>query len=552
VNAPAGNFQGLVDKDAQGNNYLAFRGIPYAKPPVGELRFAKPQPLDKQDGVFDATKGGNVCIIPEVYEKMIDIEQGHEDCLLLNIYARDIDLKSPKKVIFYIHGGGYFVGSGKEMHAGSFVTSQDVVFVTINYRLGVLGFLSTGDQAAPGNFGLWDMRMALKWVKENIASFGGDPSDVTISGESAGGSAVGYLSISPHTKGLFTKAYPQSGGPSSTFGRFVTPLKSTLKVAKHFNCFDGEPSEEITSESKKTVIACLREIPSSNFSSYVTYALDSVEFVPTIDNDFIPRSPLELLHDDNYLKSVGFFERSYLVGLDNNENSIFTTHCESLKGVIRQQEGMTSEEKEAAISHLLQSAYYFYTNSRFNTEVPKAVTDKIVDWYDRRFVGNTFGNLVGDLGFIVPTYDFINAASRGANTNVWLFHFNHYPKYMQGPNRGIIHALDLSYWFDLGLDYMNKVVFAGANTEMGMQTEDLELKTQLTSIIATFAQTGAPPKSVGGVSWPPYSTKTKDYLDFKTSSEVRQDLGRDVRRLWQEDVPRWMEEEQKSHQHTEL
>ena len=391
----------------------------------------------------------------------------------------------------FIHGGGYIVGGSGWFNPGSFVTNHDVVVVTVNYRLGIFGFLSTGDKSAPGNFGLWDMTLALQWIKSNIAPFGGDPLDVTISGESAGGSAVGYLSISPHTKKLFTKAYPQSGTATSSFGKATTALKATLELAKSVNCFDGDASESIGSEVTRQVIECLRQKPISDFTSFASFTLDDPRFVPTVDKDFIPRSPQELILDDAYLEEVGFFDRSYLVGIVNNEACVYKTHVDLTLDGMRQMEGVSDEEKEAMVKEFVESAYSFCANSRMNEPVADTVVDKVVDWYKRRYNGNDIlSEMIGDLSFIIPTYDFIDAASRGANTKVWLFHFNHYPRYMTGKSKGIVHGLDLAYWFDISVKNISQVLMVEMDFELGMGEDDLKLKQKMSDMIATFTQTG--------------------------------------------------------------
>ena len=160
--------------------YYAWRGIPYAEPPVGDLRFRDPVPHRGWSGVRDASQHGNTCP---------SSSGGNEDCLFLNVYTANIIGRRP--VMVWIHGGSFNGGSG---NSGNFppdlYVPEDVVFVTLNYRLGVLGFLSTGDRFAPGNYAMKDMILALKWVRNNILNFGGDPDNVTIFGESAGGSAV--------------------------------------------------------------------------------------------------------------------------------------------------------------------------------------------------------------------------------------------------------------------------------------------------------------------------------------------------------------------------
>ncbi|XP_005100992.1 liver carboxylesterase 1F [Aplysia californica] len=539
VSTPAGRFQGLRENDKKGQPYFAFRGIPYAKPPVGELRFALPEPLPKLDGTFDATKHGPVCPMPDMFLKLTNREQGEEDCLFLNVYTKALAPLSPKKVLVFIHGGGYIVGSSNEYNTGTVVTTHDIVFVTINYRLGVLGFLSTEDQSGPGNFGLWDMTLALKWVKDNIAPFGGDPNDVTISGESAGGSAVGYLSISPHTKGLFSKAYPQSGTPTSAFGKALDPQKDALTLAASVNCFEGDASQKADSDTTRKVVECLRKLPLSNFTQYVPFRVDKTAFVPIVDKDFVPRPPLQLLQDDSYLEDVGFFKRSYLVGINNNEASIMRS---SSAIAINSRDDITDEEKADLLRKTLSSAYNFYARSRMDAMVSTSIVDKIVSWYDRRYGDDTLTMIISDLSFEIPTFDFIDAASRGKDTKVWLFHFNHFPRFMKGKEKGIVHGLDLCYLFDMSVERIEQILKQGIDGTIGMDDEDLDLKSRLSKIIADFTKTGS-------ADWPQYNVEDMKYLDFKPRAEVRQGLEIDKRRFWLEELT---ESVPGKHAHTEL
>uniref|UniRef100_A0A1Y1LQM7 Carboxylesterase type B domain-containing protein n=1 Tax=Photinus pyralis TaxID=7054 RepID=A0A1Y1LQM7_PHOPY len=227
VSVKQGHLRGKECKDYYGRKYYSFQGIPYARPPVNELRFKAPLPLDKWEGVLDATKEGNRCYARHnFFQKLM----GSEDCLFLNIYTPS--LHSPLlPVMFWIHGGGYVSDSGSsELYAPDFLVPEDVVLVTINYRLGMLGFLSLKDPSLgiPGNAGLKDQVLALKWVKSNIEQFGGDPNNITIFGQSVGGGSVHYLMLSPLSKGIFHKAIIQSGSALSNRGRgqYSTPLIS--------------------------------------------------------------------------------------------------------------------------------------------------------------------------------------------------------------------------------------------------------------------------------------------------------------------------------------
>ena len=210
----------VTGKTINDGKVKAFLGLPYAAAPVGDLRWKAPEPPAKWKGERDATKFGASCAQNHVFDDMIFQDAGpSEDCLFLNVYApADAKDKSKLPVMFWIHGGGYSGGGSDEpRHNGDFLPLKGVVLVTINYRLGVFGFLATSGLAAEangaaGNYGLLDTVEALKWVKANIKKFGGDPDNVTIFGESAGSFAVSTLMASPAARGLFAKAIGESGG----------------------------------------------------------------------------------------------------------------------------------------------------------------------------------------------------------------------------------------------------------------------------------------------------------------------------------------------------
>ncbi len=212
--------QGKVHgKTINGDKVRAWMGIPYAAPPIGDLRWKAPQPAAKWKGDRDATNYGAHCAQNIVFQDMIFQDNGgSEDCLSLNVFApATADSKAKLPVMFWIHGGGFSGGGSNEpRHNGDFLPLKGVVLVTINYRLGVFGFLATPDLAkeadgSAGNYGLMDMVAGLKWVKDNIKEFGGDPGNVTIFGESAGSFAVSTLMASPMAQGLFHKVIGESG-----------------------------------------------------------------------------------------------------------------------------------------------------------------------------------------------------------------------------------------------------------------------------------------------------------------------------------------------------
>ncbi len=259
----------------------AFLGLPYAAPPVGDLRWKAPQPPIKWKGVRDATKFGAHCVQGHVYDDMVFQDDGeNEDCLFLNVYLpATAKGKSKLPVMFWIHGGGYSGGSGDEpRHNGDFLPLKGVVLVTINYRLGVFGFLATSDLAkeangAAGNYGMMDMVAALQWVRDNIQKFGGDPGNVTIFGESAGSFAVSTLMAAPSAQGLFAKAIGESGG---ALGRRNQP---TLEEA--------EGREQKWADSLgATSLAALRALPAQTVLE-AAHKRGAPSFWPVIDGHFL-------------------------------------------------------------------------------------------------------------------------------------------------------------------------------------------------------------------------------------------------------------------------
>jgi para-nitrobenzyl esterase len=291
----------LVGTEADG--VRSFRGIPYAQPPLGDARFRPPGPAAPWPGERDATAYGGSAPQPGMMLAALpgmDVGPQHEDCLYLNVYAPAGSRPGDRKpVLFWIHGGGFVIGSGSQtIYDGSgLVRRGDVVVVTINYRLGALGFLDLGEQGdvATANAGILDQIAALRWVQRNIAAFGGDPDNVTIFGESAGGMSVGTLLGCPAARGLFHKAVAQSG-------------------ACHAVHADRESSSAVTAAVLSTLglttpnVRQLREVPVEKLMaaqqqvSMQMLAMGGkhlLPFQPIVDGDTIPRHPLDAVRDGN-------------------------------------------------------------------------------------------------------------------------------------------------------------------------------------------------------------------------------------------------------------
>ncbi|XP_044593020.1 esterase FE4-like isoform X2 [Cotesia glomerata] len=235
VQVRQGKLCGVKEKNIYGKEFYAFRGIPYTKPPIGELRFKDPELPESWTGVRDAKKFGNIAL---QYDNASQKVIGSEDCLFLNIYTNTLNPMASKSVLVWIHGGAWIMGSGNDdMHGPDYLMEKNIVLVTINYRLGILGFLNLDDETAAGNQALKDQVMALRWVQQNIDKFGGDVKNVTIFGDSAGAASVHYLTLSPLAKGLFHKAIIQSGVATNPWGTapysgVETAVKISLLLGK--------------------------------------------------------------------------------------------------------------------------------------------------------------------------------------------------------------------------------------------------------------------------------------------------------------------------------
>ncbi|KAG8034161.1 hypothetical protein G9C98_001245 [Cotesia typhae] len=222
-----GKLCGVKKKNVNGKEFFAFRGIPYAKPPVGERRFKDPEATESWSGIREAKTYASKCAQVDILTLKA---LGTEDCLYLNVFTPNLNCKP---VMVWIHGGGFYSGAGDDDFFGpDYLIEKDIVLVTINYRLGILGFLNLDDEEASGNQGLKDQVMALRWVQQNIGKFGGDPNNVTIFGESAGGASVHYLNLSPLARGLFHKSIIQSGVATNPYAFTVhSPKEAAIKIS---------------------------------------------------------------------------------------------------------------------------------------------------------------------------------------------------------------------------------------------------------------------------------------------------------------------------------
>ena len=282
VRTRQGIYNGFIDK----RGVKTWLGIPYAKPPVGNLRWHAPEPLEPSNKTFSAKKIGSSPMQAEDLTEVASLMPQSEDCLTLNIWTRGAKNNLP--VMIFISGGGFVGGgSGDPIYNGAnFAANQDVVIITINYRLNIFGFMNfaaiDSNFADTGYLGIKDQIAALTWVRENILNFGGDPSNVTIFGESAGAASVMLLMVTPAAQGLFKKAVAQSGHLSF----YHTPEESA-KLAEVFMETGGYKNvQELMKKPAKQLLATYEQLCQAR-----PFATE-VDYFPTCDGKFLPLHPL--------------------------------------------------------------------------------------------------------------------------------------------------------------------------------------------------------------------------------------------------------------------
>jgi para-nitrobenzyl esterase len=305
----------------RGKDLKVYRGIPYAAPPVGALRWQQTMPPQKWIDVRDAVTPGPMCA--QVRRSASQGDTNNEDCLKLNVWTPARQSIDGLPVMVWIHGGGFVFGdSNIELMDGTELARQGVVVVTFNYRLGVFGFLShpelTTEMCADGsgNYGLMDQIAALRWVQRNIRHFGGNPNNVTVFGESAGASSIAYLMVSPHARGLFQRAITQR------------PRRLFAKIrGSRYSFYGLEPAE--MQGARMGRIASLRTASTEEVLKIADTSLDFVmrrggsEFWPVVDNVVLPHDPAWLFEDGR------FHPVPLMIGVTSDEGAGFTQSLDS-------------------------------------------------------------------------------------------------------------------------------------------------------------------------------------------------------------------------------
>ncbi|CAG9794559.1 unnamed protein product [Diatraea saccharalis] len=423
VSVEQGVLRGIILEAFDGRKYYSFEGIPYAKPPIGELRFRNPQPPDTWTNVRDCTKPGNKCAqINPLSGKGFE---GSEDCLYLNIYTPCLPVEKLEKlpVIFFIHGGRLLVGYG-DYYRPDYFLRHDVILVTVNYRLNVLGYLCLAIPEAPGNVGMKDCAVALRWVKRNIEKFNGDSNNITVFGESAGAAIATTFLTSEMTVGLFHKLIAQSGNHIAD----IFPQEyDHISVARHIASIIGKDLEDVSSiyeflrntpvEKLVTAYICMEmERPNYSLSPVCMYVIekefDGVEQflnknaqdsmrnndfqkVPTLVGSNIYEAAMFVRQDENgilYEKDLKFVVPRCL---HLNESSReFRMIVEAIKNFYFKDKEIGDSTKEQYV--LMISDALFQRDIIYFTELV-AKYNKEVFMYSFHYIGNLNNNVTRDL-----------------------------------------------------------------------------------------------------------------------------------------------------------
>ena len=536
VETKYGKIEGIQATNSNGKNYYSFKGIPYAQPPVDKLRWQRPQPPTPWGYVLDASKDGGTCIHFDAFgTKTVT---GSEDCLYLNVYVPEKPeslVGNEKPVMVWIHGGGYNFGTGAEfIYGAGKLMDHDVIVVSINYRLGVFGFLSTGDDALPGNYGMWDQVEALKWVQQNIKAFGGDPEKVTIFGESAGSGSVSLHLFSERSKGLFNKAIMQSGTVFSPWAIVEDPRRSFKAMAKNLNC----PSESTQEFSK-----CMQTKPMEEvFNAYFNYTTFPetfpILFGPVIeskkdDSSFLSDHPTVLLKESRYN------EVPVMLGFNTNEGELLSLMASG--GYNDFDKDFFEKKFEEYVTRLLD--FKHPQMPQVANLLKKKYFSDVTDWNDKSQTRTPLNTIGGDAWFSYPSVILASNLVKYGNEDTYLYHFSYFgkvsfttligPPHAASKDRGPTHADELQYLFDC------QAMFGKAPLE----GKDLEMSKILLTLWTNFAKTGNPTsnKSSATVSLPDWKRVTEDssnYLDIGETLQMKSDYESERMKLWDSILPK--------------
>lgn len=476
-----------------------FLGIPYADPPTGELRFQAPQPLKEWKPSVRLVKNhGPICWQSKGFEFVTKLFVQNftysEDCLYLDIYSPNVSSSLP--VMFYIHGGGYELGSSIT-YPGDILSLQGVVVVVIQYRLGPFGFFTTGDSAAPGNYGMLDQVEALKWVNENIEKFGGNANKVTIFGASAGGLSVSLQVLSPLSKDLFHQAIAESGVDLSPQAMQPTSLAVThaKSLAEKLACPVSDHDKMVTCIRDKTPTEIMAASTAANFEF-----VDHPHWSPVVDKNFLPDSPQNLRRKGEFNKvtlmvsfnsnegagAVGIMANYSYVGLMQSvENGVSKSFFKTFVAKFAQ----VRESRKETAALIADAMEFMYTPWPDNSD-KSALRSQLVD-------------LLSDYYYFAASHEVADSHSQFAP--VYMYEFAHRSIFSLSPKWvGVDHGTNAPYDFGNPLKPVAPFRFSEADKNVSLF---------IMASYKNFASSGDPsPQPLSGVTWEKYNSSHRAYL----------------------------------------
>ncbi|XP_072048619.1 uncharacterized protein [Amphiura filiformis] len=504
-----------------------FLGIPYAEPPVGDRRFRASLPKEpwSEGEIYNATYNRDICMQTTTEPFTIS-----EDCLHLNVYA-----PNPKPVeaavMVFIHGGGYAAGNGYfGVYSGVPLSSVgDIIVVTINYRLMAFGFLTTGDEASPGNYGLLDQVEALRWIKTNIQAFGGDPNKITIFGESAGASSVSAHLISPLSRDLFNQAILESGSILAPWA-FNEDLEkerdSAFKLGEAVGC---------PATTTQQLISCMREVDAQVINAAANELLNEAPPAPCVDNNFLVELPLNLIENNNFKKCP------LINGFNKDEGTAYILGTESglqyLNSLTSPNVSKTTFDKEL---EAFLTKFDIYRNDLVEDSIRQEYVDWSVaddpetDYFD------AWNYYVGDASFACPATMETRAHVIAEEHDVYQYYFTHVPsisvfksEYFDPKWLGAGHGEEIAYVF--GYPFYPPENFESVE----YPREEMSLSQQVMQYWTNFAQTGNPNKESEASrpynddrAWPAYTFPNLEYKDIAVNLTSGRGVRADECHFW--------------------
>ena len=483
--------QGQLKGQALADNQLAFWNIPYAAPPVGNLRWQAPQSPVAWQGVRDATQPGPVC--PQLTLQQGGLEPANipqsEDCLTLNVWTTAQPNQKPLPVMVFIHGGSGVSGSGRNYN-GAKLAANGVVVVTIDYRLGILGFMAHPELTAAdtqhhssGNYALLDQQAALRWVQQNIGLFGGDAHNVTLFGESAGSLYTCLQLVSPLAAGLFQHAIGESGSCIGT----RTPLHTSDASQQSAENIGVSLAKQVNCDQAKSVVDCMRAMPSDQLVQATKgynglLALVTKKLGPNIDGYVLPEPAAKLFADGQYNKV------DYITGTNENEATLFTFAI-SIKDEAGYQKALNNWAGQLG-QNGVNSLLKLYPSSKYGS--PKAA----------------FNQLITDTFFLCPSRKQLQLMAN-YQPNLYFYHFNYASPRATQLGLGATHGSELSYVFGSAISIK----------QFNVAFENPALVKTLQTYWSQLAATGNP-NSSANPNWQAYTAKDDQYLLLGSSVKL--------------------------------